>query len=93
MQKEVEKLMLAGDSCCQHPYCLCLDLYSTTLSALLSQGIVDRCPERGTYRVNESNLADHISALRDLPLRYPAVRYIDALPSIILPSVKVQAKL
>lgn len=93
MQKEVEKLVLTGDSCCQHPYCLSLDLYSTTLSVLLSRGVVERCPERGTYRVNESDLASLIGALRDLPLRRPAVRCVDALPQVILPSVAVQAKL
>ncbi|EFN87277.1 dihydroxyacetone phosphate acyltransferase [Harpegnathos saltator] len=93
MQKEVEKLMLTGDSCCQHPYCLSLDLYSTTLSALLSQGVIEKCPEHGTYRASESDLASLIGALRDLPLRRPVIRYVNALPSIILPSVDVQAKL
>ncbi|XP_032664472.1 dihydroxyacetone phosphate acyltransferase isoform X2 [Odontomachus brunneus] len=95
MQKEVEKLILAGDNCCQHPYCLTLDLYRSTLSTLLSQGILERYLFRDMYRVNENRLADLISALRDLhqPLRHPAVRYIDALSSIFLPSVEIQAKL
>lgn len=93
MQKQVEKMILAGDGCCQHPYCLSLDLYSTTLSTLLSQGVVEKLPERGTYRVNQSNLAHLIDELRDLPLRHPAVRYVDAIPQIILSSVEVRAKL
>ncbi|XP_014470903.1 PREDICTED: dihydroxyacetone phosphate acyltransferase isoform X2 [Dinoponera quadriceps] len=63
MQKEVEKLMLAGDPCCQHPYCLSLDLYSTTLSTLLSQGVVEKCPERGTYQI--SSIRNPRSPLQD----------------------------
>lgn len=83
--------MLKTRDCCQHPYCLSLDLYSATLSNLLSQGIIVTCQKRGTYRANKVTLTNLVSTLRDLPLRRPVGTYVDALPLII--SLEVQAKL
>lgn len=94
-QKEVERLMLETRGWCQHPYCLSLDLYNTTWSNLLSQGIVIAHPEHANiYRTDKAKLAYLISVLRELPLQRPIGSYIDAFPLIILmPSVNTQAKL
>ncbi|KAM0731773.1 Dihydroxyacetone phosphate acyltransferase [Formica fusca] len=94
-QKEVERLMLETRGWCQHPYCLSLDLYNTTWSNLLSQGIVIAHPEHANiYRTDKAKLAYLISVLRELPLQRPIGGYIDAFPLIILmPSVNTQAKL
>lgn len=94
-QKQVEKLMFENRGWCQHPYCLSLDLYNTTWSNLLSQGIVMAHPEHtNIYQTDKAKLAYLISALRELPLRRPVGTYVDGFPSVILmPSVNTQAKL
>ncbi|GAB1869127.1 Dihydroxyacetone phosphate acyltransferase [Camponotus japonicus] len=94
-QKQVEKLMFENGGWCQHPYCLSLDLYNTTWSNLLSQGIVMAHPEHtNIYRTDKTKLAYLINALRELPLRRPVGTYVDGFPLIILmPSVNTQAKL
>lgn len=79
---------------CQHPYCLSLDLYNTTWSNLLSQGIIAYQKHTSTYRMDKEKLAYLIGALRELPLRRPMETYVDAFPLIIsTPSMDVQAKL
>lgn len=94
MQKEVERLMFETKDWCQHPYCLSLDLYNTTWSNLLSQGIIAYQEHTSTYRTDKTKLAYLIGALRELPLRRPMETYVDAFPSIIsTPSMDVQAKL
>jgi len=87
--------MFENGGWCQHPYCLSLDLYNTTWSNLLSQGIVMAHPEHtNIYRTDKAKLAYLINALRELPLRRPVGTYVDGFPLIILmPSVNTQAKL
>lgn len=94
-QKEVERLMFETRGWCQHPYCLTLDLYNTTWSNLLSQGIVIAQLDRtNIYHTDNAKLAYLISVLRQLPLRHPVGTYVDAFPSVVLmPLVNTQAKL
>ncbi|XP_011692353.1 PREDICTED: dihydroxyacetone phosphate acyltransferase [Wasmannia auropunctata] len=93
-QKEVERLMFETKDRCQHPYCLSLDLYSTTWSSLLSQDVVAHQKHSNTYRTDRAKLAYLIGALRELPLRHPTEIYVNAFPSIIsTPLIDVQAKL
>ncbi|XP_011639123.1 dihydroxyacetone phosphate acyltransferase [Pogonomyrmex barbatus] len=92
-QKEVERLMFETKDCCQHPYCLSLDLYNTTWSNLLSQGIVI-AEHSNIFRTDKTKLIYLIGALRELPLRRSVETYIDVFPSIIsMSSVDIQAKL
>lgn len=95
MQRQVERMILSGKSCCQHPYCLSLSLLKTTFYTLTEEGVIEMYPDQGKYlyRVNKTKLLDLIDMLRDLPYRYPQARYTDVMPSVILPSVDVQAKL
>ncbi|XP_011882652.1 PREDICTED: dihydroxyacetone phosphate acyltransferase isoform X2 [Vollenhovia emeryi] len=93
-QKEVERLILETKDRCQHPYCLSLDLYNTTWSNLLSQGVIVHQKHINAYQTDRVKLAHLIGALRELPLRRPMGSYVDALPLIIsTPSMDVQAKL
>jgi len=94
MQKEVERLMLENKEWCRHPYCLSLDLYNTTWSNLLSQGIViarEKCAD--VYHIDRAKLTYLINMLRELPLRHPVGSYADALPSIISISMDMRAKI
>lgn len=93
-QKEVERLIFETKDWCQHPYCLSLDLYNTTWSNLLSQGIISYQKHTDTYRTDKVKLTHLIGVLRELPLRRPTESYVDALPLIIsISSTEVQAKL
>lgn len=90
----MERLIFETKDCCQHPYCLSLDLYNTTWSNLLSQGIITYQKHINTYQTDKAKLMNLIGVLRELPLRHPTESYVDALHLIIsTPSMDVQAKL
>ncbi|XP_018393603.1 PREDICTED: dihydroxyacetone phosphate acyltransferase [Cyphomyrmex costatus] len=93
-QKEVEKLIFETKDRCQHPYCLSLDLYNTTWSSLLSQGIIVYQKHINRYRTDKAKLTSLIGALLELPLRHPTEIYVDAFPLFISAStMDIQAKL
>ncbi|XP_066588039.1 dihydroxyacetone phosphate acyltransferase [Prorops nasuta] len=93
-QKRVERAILNGQVRCQHPYCLTLDLFISTLQNLSIQGIVVQSRGSLQYTVDKVMLAKLINVLENLPGQRPPFTYREFLP-LYFPytSTHVQAKL
>ncbi|KAG7207932.1 hypothetical protein KM043_009520 [Ampulex compressa] len=78
-----------------HPYCLSLDLFSSTLFNLVTQGIVKKRREDGVYLADKIKLAHLLVRLQSLILQRPANSYLNAilLPFTSETSINMQAKL
>lgn len=76
-QKRAEAAFLENNGWGKHPYSLSLDLYNSTLSNLLSQGIIVMHGEREKYRADKIRLAKLMSELTELQLRRPPGSYIN----------------
>lgn len=93
-QKQVEVALFEDKQPRPHPYCLSLDLFNTTLSSLLQQGIIITLDKYNTYIVDRVQIAHFIKQLQKLPLVHPLGSYVD-IPflSTSNTSLQVQAKL
>ncbi|KAI4474198.1 hypothetical protein M0802_015698 [Mischocyttarus mexicanus] len=92
-QKQVELTLLEETNSRHHPYCLSLDLFKSTLSNLLQQGIVVKSEKEGTYLIDKIQMELLIMKLRQLPLLYPSGSYSDLSLSELNNSLHIQAKL
>lgn len=92
-QKQVEIALFEEKNCRPHPYCLSLDLFKSTLSNLLQQGIVITSDKEGIYFVDKIQMEHLILKLHQLPLLHPSGFYSDISLSTLNTSVHIQAKL
>ncbi|KAK2576266.1 hypothetical protein KPH14_005632 [Odynerus spinipes] len=93
-QKQVEIALFEETKFRPHPYCLSLDLFNSTFSNLLQQGIIITPDKYNTYLVDRVQMAHLITQLRQLPLLHPLGSYVDISSLLVLPtSVHMQAKL
>lgn len=91
-QKQVEIALLEETNSRPHPYCLSLDLFKSTLSNLLQQGIV-KSDKEGIYLIDKIQMELLIMKLRQLPLLHPSGSYNDISLSVLNNSLCIQAKL
>ncbi|XP_076162834.1 dihydroxyacetone phosphate acyltransferase isoform X2 [Ptiloglossa arizonensis] len=91
-QRQVEEAFLKGSVWGRHPYSLSLDLFNTTISNLIAQGILIPCERRSTYHVDKIRLALILAQLQSLSLKRPAGLYHNVVLLSALPPT-VQAKL
>lgn len=92
-QKQVEIALLEETNSRPHPYCLSLDLFKSTLSNLLQQGIVVKSEKEGIYLIDKIQMELLIMKLRQLPLLHPSGSYSDISLSVLNNSLCIQAKL
>ncbi|XP_043497524.1 dihydroxyacetone phosphate acyltransferase [Polistes fuscatus] len=92
-QKQVEIALLEETNSRPHPYCLSLDLFKSTLSNLLQQGIVVKSRKEGIYLIDKIQMELLIMKLRQLPLLHPSGSYSDISLSVLNNSLCIQAKL
>lgn len=93
-QKQVEIALFEEKKCRPHPYCLSLDLFNSTVSTLLKQGIIITHDKHNSYLVDRIQMAHLVAQLQKLPLLHPLGSYVD-IPSLSTShtSVNMQAKL
>ncbi|XP_043682504.1 dihydroxyacetone phosphate acyltransferase isoform X2 [Vespula pensylvanica] len=92
-QKQVEIALFEEKNSRPHPYCLSLDLFKSTLSNLLQQGIFITSDKEGIYFVDKVQMEYLILKLHQLPLLHPVGFYSDISLSTLNTSVHIQAKL
>ncbi|XP_035727121.1 dihydroxyacetone phosphate acyltransferase-like isoform X1 [Vespa mandarinia] len=92
-QKQVEIALFEEKNSRPHPYCLALDLFKSTLSNLLQQGIVVTSDKEDIYFVDKIQMEYLILKLHQLPLLHPLGFYSDISLSPLNTSVHIQAKL
>ncbi|KZC10788.1 Dihydroxyacetone phosphate acyltransferase [Dufourea novaeangliae] len=91
-QKRVEEAVLNGNEWGKHPYSLSLDLFNTTISNLMIQGILVSSEKRNIYQVDKIRIALLLAQLQSLSLKRPPGSYRNTVLLSVSPLV-VLAKL
>ncbi|XP_053995062.1 dihydroxyacetone phosphate acyltransferase [Hylaeus volcanicus] len=91
-QKQAEAAFFEGNVWGKHPYSLSLDLFNTTISNLIAQGILVPCERQSMYQADKIRLALILTELRSLSLKRPVGSYYNM---ILLPELQsaMQSKL